>query len=74
MKDVERKAHQLVKEATWLLSNFFKAETDEGKKKWLKKWRNWQKAHPDEAEIVDGMLLDLYEKKLEDSNVTTEQG
>ena len=43
---------QLLKEASWIITNLGKAKSLDEKNKWLQKWFNWSDAHPQEAEQI----------------------
>ena len=43
---------QLLREASWIITNLGRAKGLEEKNKWMQKWFNWSDAHPKEAEQI----------------------
>ena len=56
----ERVAEQLVREATWILTNYARAYREGNLSlinKWSEKWDNWGKAHPAEREQIETQII-----------------
>jgi len=56
----EKVAEQLVREATWILTNYARAYREGNTsliEKWRAKWQNWGKAHPTEREQIEKQIL-----------------
>lgn len=54
----KKHAEQMLKEATWIITNLAKAITLEAKNKWIQKWFNWSKSHPMESEQIKKQIKD----------------